>query len=317
MSVKIMSAVFKNTALQPSPKLVLLSIADCANDEGIAYPSIGTLAAKCSLTERGVQRWLSKLRSAGYITVGFRKSVRDTNVFELQLSAIETNVPLDGDAADTSCGDTAVTSIPDSRGDASVTSALVPDGDASVTSLDSRGDASVTSEVTPVVHRGDASVTQTIRTIREPSVSSSGLSPDASNLASPDRADPNGDRTPDADPPNGKVKIPKYKFEPEDMKLAEWMAKRVRVVMPSQRIPDKLNAWANEIRLMRELDGHSLHEITTVFDFANKHHFWYKNILSPDKLRKQYGRLVGERDTAPLSVQRSNPRVVHEGGLVL
>ena len=48
---------------------------------------------------------------------------------------------------------------------------------------------------------------------------------------------------------------------------------------------------------MREQDKLTLTDIGAAFDFANKHHFWAKNILSPDKLRKQYDKLKLEANS--------------------
>ena len=52
-----------------------------------------------------------------------------------------------------------------------------------------------------------------------------------------------------------------------------------------------MEKWANTIRLMREVDGRTLQDIGAAFDWANKDSFWSSNILSPEKLRKQYDKL--------------------------
>lgn len=88
----------------------------------------------------------------------------------------------------------------------------------------------------------------------------------------------------------------KTKFTDDDMKLAEWMAKRVNQLLAREK-KHNLKSWANTIRLMREQDKLTLTDIGAAFDFANKHHFWAKNILSPDKLRKQYDKLKLEANS--------------------
>jgi hypothetical protein len=67
MSVRVMSQVWE-IDIPAKDKLVLLALADCASDEGLAWPSIATLARKCSRDERTVQRNLRELESAGHIT---------------------------------------------------------------------------------------------------------------------------------------------------------------------------------------------------------------------------------------------------------
>lgn len=88
----------------------------------------------------------------------------------------------------------------------------------------------------------------------------------------------------------------KANFTEEDMKLAEWMAGRVNKLVGREK-KHPLESWANTIRLMREVDKLTLTDISAAFDFANRHHFWAKNILSPDKLRKQYDKLKLEANT--------------------
>ncbi len=50
MSIKIMTAVW-NLDLPDSEKLALLALADCANDEGLCWPSMATpwMAARLNL----------------------------------------------------------------------------------------------------------------------------------------------------------------------------------------------------------------------------------------------------------------------------
>ena len=87
----------------------------------------------------------------------------------------------------------------------------------------------------------------------------------------------------------------KGKYTDDDMKLAIWMGERVNKIRGREK-KHPLESWANTIRLMRESDGIQLSEIGATFDWANKHHFWHKNILSPDKLRKQFDRLRLDMD---------------------
>lgn len=67
MSVLFMAAAFKSE-LPTTKKLVLLALADCANDQGECYPSVRLLEAKCSLSDRAVQKALSELEADGYLT---------------------------------------------------------------------------------------------------------------------------------------------------------------------------------------------------------------------------------------------------------
>src|ERR1022692_2851826 len=49
-------------------KIVLLALADHANDTGICWPSITTIAKKTSLAERSVRYSLRRLEKAGHLS---------------------------------------------------------------------------------------------------------------------------------------------------------------------------------------------------------------------------------------------------------
>ncbi len=54
--------------LQAPRKMVLLALADNANDEGTdCWPSVGKLVEKCSMSERAIQGHLAALEESGYI----------------------------------------------------------------------------------------------------------------------------------------------------------------------------------------------------------------------------------------------------------
>ena len=66
MSILMMSKVWALDNLEPAEKLVLLAVADFADDNGAAWPSIPTLARKSSLSEDTVkiQREITLLEKA-------------------------------------------------------------------------------------------------------------------------------------------------------------------------------------------------------------------------------------------------------------
>jgi hypothetical protein len=62
---------------------------------------------------------------------------------------------------------------------------------------------------------------------------------------------------------------------------------------PSEKT-ELLDKWADHVRLMREVDKHSEQEISVVIDWCQSDVFWRKNILSAEKLRKQWDQLVAQ-----------------------
>lgn len=67
MSIKLMTAVWERQDLSPTQKLVLLALADWANDEGLCWPSIDRLAVKTGMAGRSVQRIIRQIEDIGLL----------------------------------------------------------------------------------------------------------------------------------------------------------------------------------------------------------------------------------------------------------
>lgn len=68
MSVRVMSLVWEHGPEAPADRLMLLAIADNADDHGLAWPGVDRLAAKCCITRRSAQRALRRLEDYGWVT---------------------------------------------------------------------------------------------------------------------------------------------------------------------------------------------------------------------------------------------------------
>jgi len=69
MSVRIMSEIWAHSQYAQERLLVLLALADWANEEGICFPSIPQIAHKARITERAVYAILKELKLTGIVTV--------------------------------------------------------------------------------------------------------------------------------------------------------------------------------------------------------------------------------------------------------
>lgn len=85
------------------------------------------------------------------------------------------------------------------------------------------------------------------------------------------------------------------KTSPGDVFVSEHFFQLIQALNPKHKTPN-FKAWANDIRLMRERDGRTLDEIRELFQWANDDPFWKTNILSPATLRKQWDKLVIQRN---------------------
>ena len=76
--------------------------------------------------------------------------------------------------------------------------------------------------------------------------------------------------------------------------FAQLMAEKINIVLPRSKSPN-LDSWANDIRLLNEIDNIPMDEISRVFMWANQDSFWQTNIQSPKSLG---------RNTQPSTVGR-------------
>ncbi len=93
----------------------------------------------------------------------------------------------------------------------------------------------------------------------------------------------------------------------EDLRVAEWIFSRVRMINPTCKAPD-MTTWANTVRLMRQIDNRSYQDICAMYDWASKDSFWHRNILSPEALRKQWDKLNMQRSVPGTQVS-GKPKV--------
>ena len=95
VSVKQMALVW-DLDLPSTEKLVLLKLADCADDAGAnAYPGVQTLGDCCGLSRRAVQYVLRKLEEAGLIEVQKRAVFDHSTVYRIHTERGAKIAPLD------------------------------------------------------------------------------------------------------------------------------------------------------------------------------------------------------------------------------
>jgi hypothetical protein len=68
MSVKVMNWAWEQETPNATSKLVLIAIADHANDDGVCWPSMKSIAVKSGISTRQVSNHIGTLERLGYLT---------------------------------------------------------------------------------------------------------------------------------------------------------------------------------------------------------------------------------------------------------
>ena len=100
MSLRLISKCWDITGLHPTQKLILISLADQANDAGVCWPSIETIAKRSGISERSAQRIINGLIESGLIARSSRPG--RSNIFYITPDTHDT--PDAGDTPDTHDG---------------------------------------------------------------------------------------------------------------------------------------------------------------------------------------------------------------------
>ena len=75
--------------LAPGPKLILMALADAADDDGVCWPSVAKVASKCCVSTRTVQRVIQEFNVSELLTVKSRFTAtgrQTSNGYRLRLS---------------------------------------------------------------------------------------------------------------------------------------------------------------------------------------------------------------------------------------
>ena len=78
-----MSAVWESGEVSGATLLVLLALADYANDNGICWPGVPALAKKARVSERYVRELLGDLEDGGYITRELNAGPSGVNTYKV------------------------------------------------------------------------------------------------------------------------------------------------------------------------------------------------------------------------------------------
>jgi hypothetical protein len=87
MSVRTMARVWDLSQHAGTELLMLLAIADFADDDGNAYPAVSTLAEKCRMKTRNANYILSDLQKSGELDVLVNEGPKGTNRYKINVGS--------------------------------------------------------------------------------------------------------------------------------------------------------------------------------------------------------------------------------------
>ncbi|WP_129544400.1 helix-turn-helix domain-containing protein [Serratia sp. 1D1416] len=279
MSMNLMAQAMSIKVGNPLRKLVLIKMADNANDEGECWPSYQHIADHCECSKSAVKAHITALIKMGLLSKENRLGVNNgkgntSNIYQLTLGnpvAPESTAP--------------------------VSRKTIPPRAPKSTGVSSESTAPVSPAGTPcgtTWHQNQ-------------SLEPKDKKPSCQVAAQPDFS-PDGEflsRHPEAAIFSAKKKI---WGSAEDLKCAEWIRSRIVKLYEQAAESDGEVArpkepnwadWANEIRLMCSQDGRNHKQICELFAKANRDPFWCKNILSPSKLREKWDDLTLKLSVSP------------------
>lgn len=82
-----------------------------------------------------------------------------------------------------------------------------------------------------------------------------------------------------------------FMSDSNEYRLAVYLYKHIVENNPKAKEPN-YQTWSKGFDSIIRIDKRDIEEVRDLIKFSQRHTFWHKNILSPDKLRKQYDRLI-------------------------
>jgi len=92
MSMKLMVEVFNVDFGSPIKKLIMLKLADNADDKGMCFPSMAHIAEKCNCSRSSVVRSINALKASGYLSIQQRQKPgskeKQSNIYTINLGGV-------------------------------------------------------------------------------------------------------------------------------------------------------------------------------------------------------------------------------------
>jgi predicted phage replisome organizer len=98
----------------------------------------------------------------------------------------------------------------------------------------------------------------------------------------------------------------KFKNDSQEIKLSKQLFEKMKINNQNAKEPD-FQKWAKHIDFMIRIDKRKVEDIEKVIDWCQEDSFWYSNILSTAKLRKQFDALILKSSEKKKAVSKNTP----------
>jgi hypothetical protein len=88
MSIKVATQVWRGSQHKSGNLLVLLALADHADDQGKAWPKVPSVARKARLSQRHTRRCLNELVASGELTILAQQAPSGGKLYQIQLGQL-------------------------------------------------------------------------------------------------------------------------------------------------------------------------------------------------------------------------------------
>ncbi|ANJ99057.1 helix-turn-helix domain-containing protein [Serratia plymuthica] len=278
MSMNLMAQAMSIKVGNPLRKLVLIKMADNANDKGECWPSYQHIADHCECSKSAVKAHITALIKMGLLSKENRLGVNNGKGNTSNIYMLTLHTPVSPES-------------------------IAPVASKN-TGVSGESIGGVSENTAPVSPAGTPCGTTWHQ---NQSLEPKDKNPSCQVAAQPD-VSPDDEflsRHPEAAVFSAKKKI---WGSAEDLQCAEWIRSRIVKLYEQAAESDGEVArpkepnwagWANEIRLMRSQDGRTHKQICELFAKANRDPFWCKIILSPSNLREKWDGLALKLSSGP------------------
>lgn len=116
-----------------------------------------------------------------------------------------------------------------------------------------------------------------------------------SDIRNPDIMNPDIHNVEDLNQGKKTRTVKTFLSDSDEIRLGEFFIRKIRENLPDAKQPN-LQSWASDFDLIIRRDKRTAREIAEMIEWVQKDEFWWRNIMSPKKLRDKWDQLSAKRN---------------------